>query len=71
MAILFGYSMAVRIRKDGSIVCAAMFPKQEDDLYIDDRLHYYLAVEIGILVTDEYHLEHGKWWWKDTKTLRN
>lgn len=55
--------MAVRIRLNGTILCAAMHPAQEGDFYIDDELHYLLAVELGFLVTDENHLEHGEWWW--------
>ena len=56
--------MAVRVRKDGTIVCAALHPEQEGDEYIDDQKHYNLAVLEKILVTDENHLKHGKWWWK-------
>lgn len=55
--------MAVRIRKDGSIVCAAMFPKEDGDIYIDDAIHYVLSVESKVLITDENHQIHGKWWW--------
>jgi hypothetical protein len=58
--------MAVRIRKSGKIVCAAMFPEEDGDLYIKDSLHYYLSVEMKILVTEphENHSVHGEWWWK-------
>lgn len=58
--------MAVRVRKNGRIFCAAMNPEKEGDIYIDDRLHYYLSVEVGVLVTQEaeQHLKsNGEWWW--------
>lgn len=59
--------MALRIRKDGRILCAAMHPKESGDIYIDDGLHYYLSVEKKLLVTEphEKHKDHGLWWWKD------
>lgn len=63
--------MAVRIRKNGRIFCAAMYPKEEGDIYIDDTLHYHLGVEAKVLVTDDKHLRddgrtgHGEWWWNN------
>lgn len=48
--------MAVRIRKDGRVLCAAMHVAEEGDRYIDDGLHYLLSVELGVLVTDSFHL---------------
>jgi hypothetical protein len=62
--------MAVRIRKDGVIVCAAMHPEMEGDTYIDDQQHYDLAVIKEILITDKNHLKHGYWWWKDNTASR-
>lgn len=57
--------MAVRIRKNGRIFCAAMYPEEEDDVYIDDRLHEILSLEAKVLVTDDNHINgHGEWWWK-------
>lgn len=57
--------MAVRIRKDGRVLCAAMFPAEPGDMYINDSLHYYLSVEVRVLVTEphESHSRHGQWWW--------
>lgn len=57
--------MAVRIRKDGRILCAAMHPAEEGDTYIHDGLHYRLSVEEKVLVTEahERHKAHGQWWW--------
>lgn len=59
--------MALRIRKDGSILCAALNQEKEGDLYIDDNLHYYLSVIQKQLVTTihEQHIASGgEWWWK-------
>jgi hypothetical protein len=61
--------MAVRIRKSGEIVCAAMFPKEDGDTYIDDGLHYELAVIRQLLITDEDHFQHGLWWWAGQKEI--
>ena len=57
--------MALRIRKDGRILCAAMHPEEEGDTYIHDGLHYQLSVEEKVLCTEphEQHKERGEWWW--------
>jgi len=57
--------MAVRIRKNGRIFCAAMHPAEPDDIYIDDSFHYILSVEKKILRTEpwEKHKINGEWWW--------
>lgn len=55
--------MALRIRDDGRIVCAAMHPPEPGDTYLHDGISYILTVETGVLVTDEAHEEHGEWWW--------
>jgi hypothetical protein len=68
--------MAVRIRQDGTILCAAAHPARATDTYLDDGLHYKLAVELGALVTEPIepdpsnpgrggHAAHGEWWWRD------
>ena len=57
--------MAVRIRKDKkTIVCAAEFPAEEGDCYLDDGVHYCLAVKMGILHTDD---EGDNWYFDTTK----
>ena len=58
--------MAVRIRKDGRIFCAAMFPAEPGDTYLDDNIHYMLSSESKVLVTEphERHQINGEWWWK-------
>lgn len=65
--------MAVRIREDGTIVCAAMHPEEPGDTYLHDGLHYRLSVDLGVLVTEPMeceggrggHGKHGLWWWRD------
>ncbi len=54
--------MAVRVRANGNIFCAAHSEPQDGDIYIDDALHYQLS-EIGLLLTDNNHFEHWQWWW--------
>jgi len=56
--------MAVRIRSNGDIICAATSLPKSGDTYLDDDLHYKLSVELKVLVTDADHLIHGRWWWK-------
>ena len=63
--------MAVRVRADGTILCAAMHPARAGDVYIDDPLHYALSVEAKVLVTEPMdqggrggHACHGEWWWR-------
>lgn len=57
--------MALRIRKDGRILCAAMHPIEEGDTYIDDGLHYEMSVINKVIGTEqiEKHVLHGQWWW--------
>jgi hypothetical protein len=57
--------MAVRIRKDGRIFCAALRTKEDGDTYIDDDLHYELSVIKKVLVTEpiEKHMINAEWWW--------
>ena len=58
--------MAVRIRRNGRIFCAAMRPKEPGDTYIDDGLHYILSVENKVLVAEpmESHAISAEWWWR-------
>lgn len=47
--------------------CAALNPKEDGDMYIDDGLHYYLSVEKRVIVTTEndHHMSTGgEWWWR-------
>lgn len=65
MVSVKGGYLAVRVRKDGRILCAAMFPKERGDIYIDDALHHILSGEVKVLVTEphERHSVRGEWWW--------
>lgn len=65
--------MAVRIRKNGKIVCAALNEAEEGDMYLNDATHYHLSVIEKVLVTTEndHHMKTGgQWWWK-TKVPEN
>lgn len=57
--------MALRIRKDGRILCAALHLAEEGDTYIHDGLHYAMSVENKVIGTEDYekHIKHGQWWW--------
>jgi uncharacterized membrane-anchored protein len=63
--------MALRVRKDGRILCAAMYAEESGDTYLDDSVHYYLSVEKKLLVTErwEKHKERGEWWWVNNVPL--
>lgn len=55
--------MAIRWRKDGRLICAAMSEPEEGDTYIDDRLHYQLSVITQSIVADADHKKNGLWYW--------
>lgn len=59
--------MSVRVRTDGTILCAAMHPAEPGDTYLDDGDHYKLSVVRGLLVSEpmERHELDGLWWWHD------
>lgn len=58
--------MAIRVRADGTMWCAAHTEPLEGDTYIDDREHYFLSVERGLIVSLPMpeHIENPQWWWK-------
>jgi len=58
--------MALRIRKDGRVLCAAMHKEELGDTYIDDGIHYMLSAEKKLLVTEpmRLHKDRGEWWWR-------
>lgn len=66
--------MSLRVRPDGRVLCAAMHPAEDGDLYLDDGVHYLLSVEAGVLVSEPMflsedvgrggHARHGEWWWR-------
>ena len=59
--------MAMRIRLDGRMFCAAINKAEKGDIYINDGIQYQLSVIEKVLVTTEndYHMANGgEWWWK-------
>jgi len=67
--------MALRIRKDGRILCAATHVEEPGDIYLNDTEHYRFSVELGLFVTEPMepnpenpgrggHKAHGEWWWR-------
>ncbi len=57
--------MALRIREDGTILCAALHDEMLGDTYLHDGISYILTVELKAIVTEvwEKHKIHGQWWW--------
>ena len=55
--------MSIRWRKNGDLVCAAMFPEENGDTYIDDVLHYAMSVTHAVIYADEKHETNGLWHW--------
>lgn len=59
--------MALRIRKNGDIFCAALTKKEDGDQYVHDGISYILTVKKRLIVTrpEPFHTElGGQWWWK-------
>ena len=58
--------MAIRVRADGTMVCAAHSKPQPGDTYIDDGLHYQMSVEHGVIVSLPMpeHEADPRWWWR-------
>jgi len=59
--------MAVRIRENGKIFCAALSGEEDGDCYIDDVLHHLLSGKRKVLITtnNDVHMKTGgEWWWK-------
>lgn len=65
--------MALRVRQNGQILCAAKHRAEPGDTYLHDGLHYRLSVDLGAVVTEPMycdggrrgHAYHGEWWWRD------
>ena len=55
--------MSLRWRKSGELLCGAKYSALEDDTYIDDRLHYQLAVELKVVIPQADEQESGVWHW--------
>ena len=59
--------MALYIKNDGRILCAALNKIDFGDVYIDDDLHYQMSVVHKVIVThpEPKHTETGgQWWWR-------
>lgn len=55
--------MSLRWRTNGTLTCAAKCGAEKDDTYINDRLHYELAVIQKIVVPDINEETNGLWYW--------
>ena len=57
--------MAIRVRSDGTMWCAALTEALDGDTYIDDGLHYEMSVQHGVIVALPMpeHKAHPQWWW--------
>ena len=55
--------VAMRWRKDGRLLCAAMTEPEEGDTYIDDTLHYQLSMISRAVMADVDHETNGLWHW--------
>lgn len=60
--------MALRIRSNGKILCAALHKEQKGDTYIPDSLSEIMSGATGlkpVIVTNKEpnHSTHGEWWW--------
>ena len=56
--------MSLRWRKNGVLVCGAKSLPEEDDTYIDDRLHYHLSQILKVVTPDDDEAATGLWQWK-------
>lgn len=57
--------MAIRVRRDGTMWCAALTDPMSGDTYIDDALHYEMSVIHGVIVAYPMprHIEEPQWFW--------
>ena len=52
--------MALRIRSDGRVLCAAKHPAEPGDTYLHDGISYRLTVELGVVVTEPMFSGKGR-----------
>lgn len=55
--------MALRIRENGQILCAAHTDPLPGDTYLHDGIHYFLSVLTGAIVASDNHSEDNLWFW--------
>lgn len=51
--------MTIRWRKNGTLLCAAQSNPNDNDTYINDRLHYQLSVISKTIKADLNHEQNG------------
>lgn len=59
--------MAIRVRKDGTMVCAALTESKDGDTYIDDALHHIMHQEYKVIYSKPMpeHLSDPRWFWTE------
>lgn len=62
--------MSIRWRSNGELICAAISQPEEEDTYIDDRLHYQLSVISKAIIADVNHEVNGLWHWVHSETRK-
>tara|TARA_R110002073_G_scaffold120438_1_gene262384 strand:- start:629 stop:835 length:207 start_codon:yes stop_codon:yes gene_type:complete len=62
--------MAMRWRKDGRLLCAAMTKPEEGDTYIGDGVHYQLSVISRAILADVDHETNALWYWVHDEDAR-
>lgn len=55
--------MALRVRKDGTIICAAKSKEEEGDTYLNNDIHHKLSVLTEAIIPDSNKKENGIWHW--------
>lgn len=62
-----GLEVAIRVRKNGEMICASLSKPKTGDTYIDDTLHYQMSVEYGVIcaLPMPEHEKNPKWWWSN------
>ncbi len=62
--------MSLRWRKDGELLCGAKSAPEPGDCYIDDRLHYHLSVDLGVVKPTKDERASGRWRWCEADAKR-
>lgn len=55
--------MAIRIRSNGDLLCAAHTEPMEGDTYLHDDIHYYLSVLTDSIRASKNHEKDNLWFW--------
>ena len=63
MLIINYIIMSLRWRRSGELLCGAKSEPEKNDVYINDRLHYELAVNQKCVCPDRDEEKNGKWYW--------